>query len=217
LQSHNILHRDVSLWNILIDESSRPECGFLIDLDLAIRQDRTSTSGASHRNGTPDFMATGLLHGQPHTYRHDLESFFFVLIWIATFYTPAPNPVLKDPRPDNNLFDACHDVRSGDMKRIAKMKLGYLSGPAVFQDECLGLMEPDMRTYLQPVLSKWRELLFPSGFQLGPVAEESAQGADPLYDAMIEALQEQISVLTDSTDTHDQEASFKSLGTGGLH
>jgi serine/threonine protein kinase len=198
-EHHYILHRDVSVFNIMIDDSPRPECGFLIDLDLAIRRDRLAASGASHRTGTLDFMATGLLHGQPHTFRHDLESFFFVLIWIATFYTPAPNSVLRDPRPDNTLFDACHDLGSGDMRLIGKMKLAFVNGRTVFEEDCLGLMEPDMRSFLQPVLRKWRELLFPSGFELEPIDQASAQGADPMYDAMIEALEEQISVLTDST------------------
>jgi hypothetical protein len=67
-----------------------------------------------------------------------------------------------------------------------------------------------MRTYLQPVLCKWRELLFPSGFELGPIAQESAQGADPLYDAMIKALEDQLSVLLTCCD---QEVS---LGTSDL-
>jgi hypothetical protein len=177
----------------MIDDSPRPECGFLIDLDLAIRRDRLAASGATHRTGTPDFMATGLLSGQPHTFRHDLESFFFVLTWIATYYTPPPNPVLRDP-PSKTLFEACHNVTCGDMEVIAVLKLGYVNGPVLFE-KALGLMEPDMRKYLQPVLCKWRELLFPSGFQLGPIDQESAQGADPLYDAMIKALEDQLSLL----------------------
>jgi hypothetical protein len=61
----------------------------LIDLDLAIREERVAVSGASHRTGTPHFMSLGVLAAVPHTYRHDLESFFWVLLWIATFYTPA--------------------------------------------------------------------------------------------------------------------------------
>jgi hypothetical protein len=108
----------------MIDDSPRPECGFLIDLDLAIRRDRLAASGATHRTGTLDFMATGLLSGQPHTFRHDLESFFFVLTWIAIFYTPAPNPVLRDP--NKTLFDACHEVTSGDMQVIGLLKFASL-------------------------------------------------------------------------------------------
>lgn len=33
--------------------------------------------------GTKPFMATDLLRGSPHTYRHDLESFLYVFLWIA--------------------------------------------------------------------------------------------------------------------------------------
>ncbi|KAA8905066.1 hypothetical protein FN846DRAFT_890612 [Sphaerosporella brunnea] len=86
--SHRILHRDVSLLNILIDDDpTRLGKGLLIDLDLAIRRDRTSATGASYRTGTQDFMAPALLNGNAQCFRHGLESSFYVLLWIATFST----------------------------------------------------------------------------------------------------------------------------------
>ncbi|PQE05123.1 serine threonine- kinase Sgk2 protein [Rutstroemia sp. NJR-2017a BBW] len=43
-------------------------------------------SGARHRTGTMQFMAIEVLEGKGHTYRHDLESFFYVFLWICVRY-----------------------------------------------------------------------------------------------------------------------------------
>jgi serine/threonine protein kinase len=80
----NILHRDISSNNIII---TKPEVadgfrGMLIDLDLAKERD-SGPSGARHQTGTMQFMAVEVLRRVDHTYRHDLESFFYVLLWMC--------------------------------------------------------------------------------------------------------------------------------------
>jgi len=59
--------------------------GRLIDLDLAKELD-SMLSGVSHRTGTMQFMAIEVLQGKGHTYWHDLESFFYVFIWMCIRY-----------------------------------------------------------------------------------------------------------------------------------
>jgi Fungal protein kinase len=54
--------------------------GMLIDLDLVKELDGGS-SGARHRTGTMESMAMEILEGRAHTYRHDLESFFYTFLW----------------------------------------------------------------------------------------------------------------------------------------
>ena len=54
----------------------------LIDLDLAKELD-SDPSGARHRIGTMEFMAIEVLKGISHTYRDDLESFFYVFVWLC--------------------------------------------------------------------------------------------------------------------------------------
>ncbi|RMZ89596.1 hypothetical protein DV736_g3180, partial [Chaetothyriales sp. CBS 134916] len=77
----NILHRDISENNIIItDPKTDGFKGMLIDLDLA-KELGSGRSGARCRTGTMEFMAIEVLQGISHTYRHDLESFFYVLIW----------------------------------------------------------------------------------------------------------------------------------------
>ncbi|OTA60266.1 hypothetical protein K449DRAFT_396212 [Hypoxylon sp. EC38] len=79
-----ILHRDISSNNIIITKPDTADGfkGMLIDLDLAKVKD-TGPSGTRHQTGTVQFMAVEVLRKVDHTYRHDLESFFYVLIWMC--------------------------------------------------------------------------------------------------------------------------------------
>lgn len=79
-----ILHQDISPGNIIISDSNEAEAsrGILIDLDLAM----DLNFGPARPNeivGTRTFMAIGVLESRAHTYRHDLESFFYVFLWTA--------------------------------------------------------------------------------------------------------------------------------------
>ncbi|KAI0407390.1 serine/threonine-protein kinase Sgk2 [Xylaria palmicola] len=76
-----ILHRDISPNNVIITDPEIADGwkGMLIDLDMA--KVRGGPSGAQNRIGTTQFMAVGVLRAEDYTYRHDLESFFYVLIW----------------------------------------------------------------------------------------------------------------------------------------
>ncbi len=77
-----ILHRDISINNLMVD-SERPDIGVLIDLDFAAH-DRDADTGArfdlpSMPGGTLLFRAIDLCATDPlprSFYRHDLESFF---------------------------------------------------------------------------------------------------------------------------------------------
>ncbi|KAI0447649.1 serine/threonine-protein kinase Sgk2 [Xylaria telfairii] len=81
-----ILHRDISPNNIIITNPNAASAhgfkGMLIDLDMAKQEDQEQ-AGAPERTGTLQFMAIEVLRGKNHTYRHDLESFFYVLIWMC--------------------------------------------------------------------------------------------------------------------------------------
>ncbi|KAJ3495876.1 hypothetical protein NLG97_g3067 [Lecanicillium saksenae] len=80
LQKANILHGDISSSNILIEEHTRK--GLLIDFDAAIDLSRCTPTGKSFA-ATLEFLAVGLARGDPNTYRHDLESFFYVLLRVV--------------------------------------------------------------------------------------------------------------------------------------
>lgn len=82
LYKAGFLHRDISINNLMINMDVNDNSSwrsFLIDLDLAIETSRSVASGAKGRTGTRAFMAIGVLLGEQHSFRHDLESFFWVL------------------------------------------------------------------------------------------------------------------------------------------
>jgi hypothetical protein len=82
-----MLCRDISENNIIITTpvAEGDPKGRLIDMDLG-KELNSVPSGASHRTGTMHFMAIEILQGKGHTYRHDLESFFYVFIWMCIRY-----------------------------------------------------------------------------------------------------------------------------------
>lgn len=78
-EAAGILHRDISIHNLLINDEADGELldAFVIDLDHAIEilagQRRPESSGKAA--GTRVTMAIGALEGEQHSYMHDLESF----------------------------------------------------------------------------------------------------------------------------------------------
>ncbi|RVD83929.1 uncharacterized protein DFL_005701 [Arthrobotrys flagrans] len=78
LYKAGFLHRDISINNLMIneDQGNLSWPSFLIDLDLAIKEEREGVTRAKGKTGTRAFMATGVLLGEVHSFMHDLESFF---------------------------------------------------------------------------------------------------------------------------------------------
>lgn len=78
LHQAGFLHRDISINNLMIndDNENLSWSSFLIDLDLAVKEQREVASGAKGKTGTRAFMAIGVLLGDQHSFMHDLESFF---------------------------------------------------------------------------------------------------------------------------------------------
>ncbi|KAF8538767.1 hypothetical protein BDD12DRAFT_884189 [Trichophaea hybrida] len=90
-----ILHRDISINNIMLTHPSYPRAdrfqGFLIDLDLAVHKTRVPPSGAPERTGTYAFLSIeALQETKGHIFHDDLQSFFFVFIWLC--YTRPEDP-----------------------------------------------------------------------------------------------------------------------------
>ncbi|KAH6901571.1 hypothetical protein BKA70DRAFT_1568397 [Coprinopsis sp. MPI-PUGE-AT-0042] len=89
------LHRDLSENNLMFwtpekDAKSIPK-GVVNDWDMASALDETNQvpmSSTQHRTGTLPFMSIDLLERAPprHYYRHDLESFFYILLWAVVRY-----------------------------------------------------------------------------------------------------------------------------------
>ncbi|KAM3065102.1 hypothetical protein ACMFMF_011409 [Clarireedia jacksonii] len=84
LEDRKILYRDISENNIIITElpAEGDRKGRLIDLDLAKELD-SMPSGARYPTGTIQFIAIEVLEGNGYIYQYDLESFFYVFLWIC--------------------------------------------------------------------------------------------------------------------------------------
>jgi len=85
-----ILHGDLSPSNIMCRTVEGKVHGVLTDYDLSLwtALDQARPGTPKQRTGTPPFMANGLLNGDDslHLYRHDVESFFYVMLILATHY-----------------------------------------------------------------------------------------------------------------------------------
>ncbi|POW02427.1 hypothetical protein PSTT_11774 [Puccinia striiformis] len=114
------LHRDISLANLMINTQNDPERkSFLIDLDVAIRYPSPNDQARATRTGTKVFMSINLLAGKDaHNFVDDLESFFWVLIWICIHYP-------KHQRTTPNLTD----WNQTPMETLLQIKRGFLAHP----------------------------------------------------------------------------------------
>jgi serine/threonine protein kinase len=181
-----ILHRDVSINNIMITitDNTDKQCedkpkGFLIDLDLA-KVIGSDSSGSVHRTGTMEFMAIEMLQVEtnvPHSYRHDLESFFYVLIWICVKY----------------------ELREGGHNKKCPPRVldGWSGADAPSVKTAQMLIESEFRKILDAFSDEFRELesmmreIKEALFQLegGKLIE---QDQDQLYNAFLGAIQRQL-------------------------
>jgi hypothetical protein len=150
-----ILQGDISTGNLMINEGENDSSwpAFLIDLDLAIREEREHASGARGKTGTRAFMAIGLLLGEKHSFWHDLESFFWVLFWICIHYN-GPN---EEVGPTD--FD-CWNYE--DDQKLANSKKGIVDDESDFEGTASKYFTP----FYEPLIPWVRALLrvvFPGG------------------------------------------------------
>ncbi|KAF3049727.1 hypothetical protein E8E11_010167 [Didymella keratinophila] len=151
-----MLQRDISLNNLMVNEDDENPSwrAFLIDLDLAIHEQREMSSGARGKTGTRAFMAIGvLLDDEQHSFMHDLESFFWVLFWICIHYD-GPNQGRIVPQ-----YEKWNYI---DTKELAKLKKGEVGDESDF----LGTAEATFTPYYQsliPCVNRLRRKVFPDG------------------------------------------------------
>lgn len=153
----NILHRDISSNNIIITKPSTTDGfkGMLIDLDMAKVRD-SGPSGAPHQIGTMQFMAIEVLRNIDHTYRHDLESFFYVLLWMCARQSWSNGFSGKNEKaPKESLL---RKWEIGSFRKIARVKAGDMT-----IDGLEGIMGefPESLDIVKPLCLRIRKVLFP--------------------------------------------------------
>ncbi|KAM3506673.1 hypothetical protein MY11210_007464 [Beauveria gryllotalpidicola] len=177
LYNAGFLHRDISINNLMINEDDdNPSWpSFIIDLDLAIRNERQYASGAQGKTGTRAFMAIGTLLGEQHSYLHDLESFFWVIFWVCVHYEqPGQGRVVP-------LFDKWNYMHLSD---LAMLKAGLISDEKLF----IRMIEENFSIYHRPIIpwiNKLRKEVFPNGRK-----RDNDEKGNGLYLRMREILQD---------------------------
>jgi hypothetical protein len=171
-----MLQCDISIGNLMMneDDNNPSRRSFLIDLDLAIKEQREESSGARGKTGTRAFMAVGVLYGEKHSFMHDLESFFWVLFWICIHY--------NGPNEKGRVVPQFEEWNYMDTEKLAKAKKGEVGDEGDF----LKAAEEHFASYyhsLIPWVNKLRKVVFPSG---GRWKEEDKK----LYSRMKGVLQE---------------------------
>ncbi|KAM3510064.1 hypothetical protein MY11210_006070 [Beauveria gryllotalpidicola] len=155
LYKQGLLHRDISINNLMINEDSNNPSwpSFLIDLDLAIKEARKTTTGAKGKTGTRVFMAMGVLLNEQHCFMHDLESFFWVLFWICIHYNEAG---------EGRVVERFEKWNYVDMEDLAGLKLGIVS----IEGDFIRTAEENFTPYYQPLIpwvNRLRKAIFPNG------------------------------------------------------
>jgi hypothetical protein len=126
---------------------------FLIDLDLGIREQRETPSGAPNKTGTRAFMVIGALYGEKRSFMHDLESFFWVLFWIWIHSTRPDGASRKVRR-----FEKWKYVETTE---LAGIKKGEVADEGDFQK----MAKESFSSYYQPLIpwvDKLRKVVFPN-------------------------------------------------------
>ena len=179
LEKGQILHRDISENNIIITDPKETNgfLGILIDEDLA-KLLGSERSGARHKTGTRQFMAIGVLRGHFHTYRHDLESFFYVLLWVCGCRAWEKGFRCRwADRPEESRFQRWY---KGTFNQIADAKMLHMRVDGL---ELILHEFPQSFDCVKPLCRSIRSLLFLNKAALNIGIPSDAPGK--LYDAII--------------------------------
>lgn len=161
--------------------------GFLIDLDLAKQLDALPNAARAsvenpRRTGTLMFMAIEILQGSaPHIWRHDLESFLYVLIYLCVA-APGCNPSSRTAL-----------IESWSVRDAANNKLAQMNQDSAFRT-LITWFAPSMME-LQLLVERFRNILFPPldgarGVQVGALPDR-----DGVYEAIVDLFNEFIRAL----------------------
>ena len=142
-------------------------------------------------------MAIGVHSGDQHTYRHDLESFFWLLLYLCTYYPgPDKNPltsraklVINDVE-GKTIFQSIEQMDmaiTADVKSMAVAKEGF--------KKTLARTHPKMREMFGDLLMGWRDILFPLDTIREMLVTGTPRDANDLYDRMLATLEQQIPAI----------------------
>ncbi|GAM84719.1 hypothetical protein ANO11243_027200 [Dothideomycetidae sp. 11243] len=180
-QRARIVHQDVSDSNVIIvdpEKEGDPPVGWLIDLDVALDLNQ-GPGRPGHIIGKRVFIAIGKFQHQPRTYRHDLEGFLYVLLWVLMMDERDDD----DDRPDVLKAweqDSRDDCMEAKIHQMTKEEFPNLLSELPQRFRSLGQLAEDLRDVLFPVLPD------------GTVFYGTKDSSDELYDDIVGAFEQAI-------------------------
>ncbi|KAG5640301.1 hypothetical protein DXG03_009326 [Asterophora parasitica] len=155
----HVLHHDLSENNLMFKIGDNDKIkGILNDWDMAAwvnDNDNISLSTAQHCTSTLPFMAMELMvpNLPTHLYRHDLESFFYILVWTALHYD------FENKARAPKVHPAVHKWNSSDIQSAHNNKEGLL-GHMKANIEAIITQIPSHGKVLIPWIQAIRNLFF---------------------------------------------------------
>ncbi|KAI9904324.1 hypothetical protein N3K66_000853 [Trichothecium roseum] len=176
-----VLHRDITADNIFL--SNERNDGGRIDGALVARSTKPDRLYDFYSNGHNDgeeegqyyphpppdgkkqFMALSVLCHGPHAYVHDMESFFYVLVWLCARHGWALEEEIEDGRRRDGL--SSRPVARGTLckwalgthRDTARAKEADLTSNKVFSEHVLAEFPPGLEV-LKPLCARFAVLLF---------------------------------------------------------
>ncbi|KAG6155258.1 hypothetical protein E4U51_008521 [Claviceps purpurea] len=189
-----ILHRDISPHNIIITRPATANGfkGMLIDLDMACTRG-SDQDGPSHAVGTLPYMAVEVLLKIDHTYRHDVESFFYVLLRMCGREAWDPVKGLAVEGEKQRKVSCFQEWHTGTLEGIAGTKKGQMANLDLL-GELVMCEFPKALDVVKPLCEELWEIIFPlkgRGLNYGT----PWSNPDDLYDPIITAFDKAISLL----------------------
>jgi hypothetical protein len=124
----------------------------LIDFNLAIKEWQEGPLGVQGKTSIKVFMAIGVLFGEKYSFRHDLESFFWVLFWICVYY----KGLNKEGKPIQK-FKKWNYI---DTEELIELKKGCVA----YKGDFIKTVEDYFMLYyqlLKPWVNRLRKVVFP--------------------------------------------------------
>ncbi|TEB16004.1 hypothetical protein FA13DRAFT_1747320 [Coprinellus micaceus] len=156
LKMGKVLHRDLSENNLMIRVFGDGVVkGVLNDWDMAklVGDQGKSLSESEQCTGTFPFMALDLLEREtsPHWLRHDLESFFYILLWAAIHYNLAAKTR------DEKVHPAL-EAWTTDLKSNTERKIQILSRRPIPVQMLYSCVKPEFADLVQEWIDPLRRL-----------------------------------------------------------
>ncbi|OBT89236.1 hypothetical protein VE02_04294 [Pseudogymnoascus sp. 03VT05] len=215
-QDGGILHRDIAASNIIMppaEPTPGSPKGMLIDVDTARDVSRGPTPQGS-MVGTSPSMAIGALEAyvlnNPRTYRHDLESFFYVFLFLAICPRDADGTKTEELPETSRLLEWRLDKRKQVRKTTDMGEKGFEAVLEEFSPEFEGLKE---------LARTLRGILFPlKDGKIWTWTDTSPEGTNKLYDDMTEAFKDAlVSIAVDEGPGYPTTSSIAEIKAWGFN